>query len=456
MDRLSSEDLRILELESATIAGHTVKVLLVDQFPSDAGSAVDVLRRHVSARLGRAPRLRQRLLSTPLGVAPPAWVDDPQFEIERHVRTRAREGRVGVRDLPRLVGELMRERLDRSRPLWSLDVVELADDGGLALLWCIHHCMADGMAAMRLGAAVLWDTGQSVPNGSQDATNWHPQAMPSTVRLLASGLGYRFTQSTHLSPRRMLPPALKASRRSTVEAVARELQPAASPSPLDAAPATSEREIAFTSVALDDLKQIGHKLGHGATVNDVLLALVAGGLHLWIERHGGAPITLRAKIPVNLHHHDELANRDSFFCVDLPLAEPDSVQRLRAIQEETNARKSEHDPQVIEEFFRGLSPVHGPLVRFFERLADNPQVAALSISNVPGPHDRVYIAGARVRQLYSIAEIAPRHALRVAAISLAGRLSLGLCSDPTIVANLDYIVQGIQLELADLTAKLDI
>jgi diacylglycerol O-acyltransferase len=185
----------------------------------------------------------------------------------------------------------------------------------------------------------------------------------------------------------------------------------------------------------------------------VLLALIAGGLRYWMIAESRESTSLRAKIPVSLHDHDQLGNRDSFFSVELPLWEPDPATRLGLIHEATSLRKSRQDAQALDAVFGGRSRVPIPMERFLERRADDPRVAALCVSNVPGPRAPIFVAGARVRELYSVAEIGERHALRVSAVSLAGILSIGFCAEPRAVPHLRIMVEGVNRELQSLQAS---
>lgn len=447
LQRLSDEDRAILDLESATIAGHTCKVFVLEP-TAHAGARLEVLRRRIAGRLEDAPRLRQRLVPTPLRVAAPVWVDDPRFDVANHVLPIADDGPIEAQRLPDLVAKLMRGRLDRSRPLWSLHVAEL-EDGGAALIWRIHHCMADGTAAVRLGAQMLWDTDPDAPE--MIATDWSPARVPGWWPLLLAGIEHRLRRLAHARPPVLRAP-MKGGPKRFFATIRRELRPGTDRSPFDARRLTAERAVAFASAPLSDLKRIGRSAAGNATVNDVLLALIAAGLRYWMEAEGRAPTSLRAKVPVSLHGHDQLANRDSFFCIELPLWEPEPAERLRLIHEATGIRKTQQDADALDAVFRGHSRTPIPLERFLARRADDPRVAALCVSNVPGPAAPIFVAGARVREFYSVAEIGERHALRVSAISLDGTLSLGFCADVTAVPHLGSIADGVRRELAVLQA----
>ena len=449
LQRLSDEDRAILDLESRTIAGHTCKLIVLEPSPRP-GERLEGLRHRIACRLADAPRLRQRLVPTPLGVAGPVWIDDPRFHVANHVLPLAGSKPVDAQELPDLVAMLMRARLDRSRPLWSLHVAELTD-GGAALVWRIHHCMADGTASLRLGAQLLWDSEQDTTEAS-GATDWNPRSIPGRWQLFAAGAQDRVRKVAHSRPP-MLRAPVEGGPKRVAATIRRELSLGTDPSPFDSRRLSAERAVAFASASLSELKRVGRGIGGGGTVNDVLLALIAGGLRHWMMVEGRAPISVRAKVPVSLHDRDQFANRDSFFSVELPLWEPDPAKRLRLINAATSMRKSHHDAEALDAVFRGRSRVPIPLERFLARRADDPRVAALCISNVPGPQAPIFVTGARVRELYSVAEIGERHALRVSALSLEGILSLGFCAEPAAVPHLRIIVDGVNRELASLQAS---
>src|SRR5262245_15578623 len=151
-ERLSPEDSRILALESKSIVGHTCKVVIADR----TGDAVTYLRDRIARRLSLAPGCRRRVVITPYRLDAPVWVDDPDFDVRRHVRKVPVTGPVGAGELREIVAGIMAERLPRDRPLWAIDVVEPLEDGARAVIWRIHHAMADGQAAMAIGSALLW------------------------------------------------------------------------------------------------------------------------------------------------------------------------------------------------------------------------------------------------------------------------------------------------------------
>jgi diacylglycerol O-acyltransferase len=414
---LSEDDAHILAVESASIAGHTLKLVVLE--PGSGPLDLDALRAQVMVRLARDPRATQRVDTSG---SEPRWVEAIDFDIRNHVRRHNAPGCASRSDLWRAVSGLMSEHLDRSLPLWTFDVIGPLDDGREAIAARIHHAMADGIAGVRFLDTVLWDRHDD------------PQA------------------------------PVRAGNRSAVEelrpldevwrlpgAVFRELGRPGSRSPFDR-PITIARELAFTVAPLAELKAIGASRPARATVNDVLLAIVAGGLREWLGA-GTAARHLRAQIPVSLHHRDEAAtdsgNRDSFINVDLPLDEPDPLARLDRINAETSERKHLGDAEELYDLFHALGRFKGisAAVRQFARSA---RQFSVSISNVPGPSGPIGVAGRRVQHLFSSSEPAAHHALRISAISCAGDIGIGLCTDPQALPDLPRLAGAIESSYAEL------
>ncbi|MEK6251544.1 MAG: WS/DGAT domain-containing protein [Actinomycetota bacterium] len=188
------------------------------------------------------------------------------------------------------------------------------------------------------------------------------------------------------------------------------------------------------------------------TINDLLLAAVAGGIRHWLEDERLPLDPMRVKVPVSLHRPDEgtdVANRDSFLFLDLPCDQDDPDRRLARITAEAETAKEDHDAEALYSFFHGLAHL-GPLGRAGVRLASSPHEFSLAVSNVPGPREPIYVLGRPVRELYSIAEPADRHALRVSAISCAGTMGVGLCTDPHHLHSLDRLAAGLDRSFDEL------
>jgi diacylglycerol O-acyltransferase len=408
---LGPEDRAILALECATIAGHTCKVIRLAG-ERDALAPAQ-LRERIAERIALAPALTRRLGGS---AHAPAWVTDADFDLSAHVVAAPVDGFVSASELPELVARLFEQRLERSRPLWRIDVAPL-QDGGTALIWRIHHALADGTASVRYARTLLWDEGAE------------PDMSPAQ------------TFAAH---------ALDEARRRAHLAgfLRREYARGERRSPFDGK-VGARREVAFAVAPLAPLHEAAKSLA-GATVNDAVLAIVAGAVGRWVRRRHGELGTIRLRIPVSLHHEgDALANHDSFFAIGLPLGEPDPVARLRLARAETSERKLDNDAQYREHLLHELSAAP-PLEHLLARIERSPRRFALSVSNVPGPRDPVGVLGDPVARLHSLAEIGEHHALRVSATSLAGLLCFGLCADAELVDQLQLIADGIEAEASEL------
>jgi diacylglycerol O-acyltransferase / wax synthase len=408
---LSAEDARILALESGTVRGHTCKVFVI------AGErSVEQVRALLGERLGAAPRLMQRLDPA---TGPPAWIDDPDFSLERHVIDHGALDDAGLRQM---VGTVMATPLERDRPLWAMDVVSPLAGGRTALVWRIHHALADGMTSMRMARELLLEAAAE----EQPAPRPGPLGGPPP-----HGVPSAFRTAAHMP----LTLRQELGRRATPSPLARRVGP--------------RREVAFVDAPLEELRRIGHAAPERATVNDVALSAVGAGLRAWLDQLGAAAEGLRVKVPVSLHQPGEpgTANRDSYMVVDLPLEQDDPLARLVAVARETRTCKRRHDAETLDAFFRDLSHLSRSLKRYADHWAMSPRVFTLNVSNVPGPRGPQSLLGAPLLELHSLAEIAHGHALRVAIVSASGRISFGLCADPDAIGGLELIAQGIGEEI---------
>ncbi|MGB8504266.1 wax ester/triacylglycerol synthase domain-containing protein [Mycobacterium sp.] len=418
-DRLSVDDARILGLESATITGHTLKLIVLE--PGTGPLDLDALQAEVAKRLPTQPRATQRV---DVSGNEPRWVDATDFDIREHVRRQAKSECASRDDLWRAVSALMSEHLDRERPLWTFDLIGPLPDGREAIAVRIHHAMADGIAAVRFLEAVLWDPHLDEPAGERAQPGLRSAPAPSWL----------------------------AEAWRMPGAVRRELGHPGSRSPFDR-PIGGSRALAFTVAPLAELKAIGASRPAHATVNDVLLAIVAGGLRAWLAAGEAATPHLHAQVPVSLHHRDEgaddLGNRDSFINVDLPLAEADPLVRLDLISAETSKRKRLGDAEELYDLFHALGRMKyvGSAV---QRLAKSAREFSVAISNVPGPSAPVSVVRRRVQHLFSSSEPATHHALRISAISCAGDIGIGLCTDPQALPDIARLAEAIERSYAEL------
>ncbi|MGI8460212.1 MAG: WS/DGAT domain-containing protein, partial [Solirubrobacterales bacterium] len=382
-----------------------------------------------------------------------------------HVGEVELEAPVGGPGLLAEAAKLFEQRLDHERPLWRVDLVPMIG-GSAGVVMRIHHCLADGITSQRFARALFWDDVPDPPPTGPD--DWSPGPEPSALDVARGSVVKRIGDVPGAvagafqgarDPGRWAEGAREVAKFPAT--VARELLPIGGDSVLDRR-IGPRREIAAAWLDLDELKGIAHlattRLGGHVTLNDVLLASVAGGLRSWLEGQGGGSRgALRAQVPVSLHGRDDgagdLGNRDSYLNVDLRLDIADPFERIRLINVETTKRKESGDAQELFDFFHAISRFR-PLYRGVTRISSGPRDFAVSISNVPGPAEPVYVNGARAAGFLSIAEPADRHALRVAAVSYVGSLAVGLACDPEALPKIGELAEAIESASADLALAL--
>jgi len=343
-DRLTALDTSFLELESGNVHMHVGSVGIFDPGPMatpEGGIDFDAVLGLVEAGLQRAPRFRQRLDWTPL-TRHPVWVDDPHFNVVYHVRHTALPFPGDERRLKRLVGRLMSQKLDRHKPLWEMWFVEGLEGGRIAIVSKVHHCLIDGVSGVDLLSAFMG----SDPDHRFDPTEhrWMPRPAPSALRLLGDEVGRRASLPGRLArglarglrrPEHSLEQAAHAAS-GFADALGRAASPA-SDTPFNV-PIGPHRRFDWTHFDLDVVREVRAKLG--GTLNDVVLACVAGAVRGYLGEHGFDvdDIDFRAFVPVSTRSPDQrgkLGNRVSMLIASLPVDEPDPRKRLARVHEET-------------------------------------------------------------------------------------------------------------------------
>lgn len=490
MRQLSGIDVSFLNMETPTTFGHVSSLNIYDPAGAPGGAGVEVTKQIILERMDQLAPFRRRLVEVPLGLDLPYWVEDPNFDIDFHVRHHAVAPPGTPEQLADAVSRIVARPLDRGRPLWELYVIEGVDGGTrIAQLTKVHHATIDGAAgAMML--ALLLDTDPNARPSGHEAT-WDTEPIPSDDELL------RITAREYLRrPEKMIRLSVRAARElaaSTQSGGMRVLadliaQPMPGPvgdllrrrlraqagTDVDRPPAlpptqaprtpwnrpiTPHRRFAYTTVSLDDAKTI--RRAFGCTFNDVVMALCSGTLRRYLKHHKCLPDeSLIAMVPVSVRSGSEdeaYQNRVSALLADLATNEKDPVKRLQRVQRSMTAAKESFaaiPAETLQDYTQFAPPaVAARAMRMYSRLriADrmNPPFN-LIISNVPGPNFPLYSAGARLEHFYPVSALADGQGLNMTVQSYNGNLDFGFIADRELVPDVWLMTDLLQESMAEL------
>ena len=445
--RLSALDASFLAVESSNAHMHVGWVAIFDPPPDRPPPTFADCRDHIAQRLSRAPRFRQVLAPSPWGLAAPTWVDDAGFDIHRHVvRSRAR-------DLTGAVDWFLSKPLRRDRPLWQVCVADQLVDGRTAVIGKAHHCMVDGIAAVEL-ATLLVDSEPEPPPPEPDG--WVAQPGPGITGRIANAvadLARRQLEMARVPVQIARSPSRAVAIPERAARAARALAGAARPARTSSLnpPISGMRHLGRLARPLDDLLRIKH--GFEVKLNDVVLAACAGGVRELQRERGEQAIRLKTMVPVNVRGADaanELGNRISFMFVDLPCDEPDPVRRLREIHMATSEGKRNRVPEGADDVMSSLGFAPGPVRRLASRLIASPRAFNLTVSNIPGPPEELYMLGCELAEAYPVVPIADRHALSIGVTTIGDGAYFGLYADPEALPHGDWLAAAIDRSIDEL------
>jgi len=454
-DRLSPLDVSFLYMETATTAMHVGGVATFE--PPEGGFDYDRLVSLISKRIALVPRYRQKVKVIPGHLANPVWVDDEDFDVTYHVR-RSALPRPGSRaQLRELVGRLQSRRLDRNRPLWEIYLVEGLENGQVAVITKTHHAMVDGVSAVDIGTVILdlTPTPRDVPED-----DWTPRKEPGAASLVVSAMTDLVRRPTQ---------ALDTARSSIVDAKATVgkvtsvaggvlasalmMARSAPDSPLNAT-IGEQRRFGMAATDLDDYKRV--RKAHGGTINDVVLATVAGALRTWLLTRGESvnpATTIRAMVPVSVRGEDDHGgNRVSSYFVDLPVGEGNAVMRLHQVSFAMRGHKESGEAVGADALVQltGFAPptIHALGARvassFTRRLFN------VVVTNVPGPQFPLYAAGAKMIEMYPVVPLAKGQAVSIGLTSYDGGVYYGLNADRDAMPDIDVLAGCIEESLSEL------
>jgi len=462
--RLSTFDRCFLDIEDGNTHMHVAGTCVFDATPvatSNGGVDIDRIRRYVHGRLSSIPRYRQRLAYIPLENHP-VWVDDYRFDLRYHVRHLSLPKPGDDRQLKRALAWVNSQQLDRSRPLWEMWIIEGLEGSRFAVHQKVHHAMIDGLAGAEELSVIL----DLSPEARVDFPRpWQPRPAPTPVELVRDAAVRRMT--TPIALGRAVAKTFSQGLRTGAENIKRTAsgigavvssgwKPAAD-TRLNR-PIGSQRRFDTLATDLADVKAVKERLG--GTINDVVLATVAGAMRRYMLHDGSSSeelgeLTLRAMCPVNRRSEEgrsTVGNKVAGMMVELPIGESDPRERYSIVRLASASAKRSNQPDGTEAIGT-LSEWTSPhLLRLVEQVAPRHRVYNLIVTNIPGPPFPLYLLGARMLETYALVPLFPNQGLAVALFSYAGTLHWGFNADRELVPDLHDFVLGVQDsfdELAD-------
>jgi WS/DGAT/MGAT family acyltransferase len=407
------------------------------------------LFEHVRGRLSRDVRFRQRLATTPLRANAPLWIDDDTFEAERHI-VPAKSS-----TLSEVVDDCMSRQLERDRPLWQLCVADRLEDGRIGVVGKAHHCMVDGIAAVELAALLLDPTPDPMP---PDEDGWRPAPEPDVFSRLSRGVLDQVSADLgllRLPARALRSPSYAVRLAADAARAARAglgmLRPATPVRPVNG-PLSPFRHLAGARRPLADLHRI--RTAFDTTVNDVMLAVAAAAMRRLFQQRGELPVSLKAMVPVNVRseEHGTSGNRISFMFVNLPCDEPDPARRLRSINLETTRRKQHGEPHWVGEALDAVGYLPQPMRDVVSHVIASPMVFNLTVSNIPGPSEPMYMLGCELEEAYPVVPIAEGHSMSIGVTTIRDRACFGVYADAEALPDVDELASAIHESVDELLA----
>lgn len=458
-ERLSALDAAMVFMETEHTHMHVGEIGILEAAPLLAASgALDIerIRRHVAGGLDRIPRHRQRLAFIPVE-SHPVWVDDDRFNLEYHVRHSALPPPGSVRQLKLLVGRIMSQKLDLSKPLWEMWIIEGLEGGRFAIVNKLHHCMVDGIAAVHALSAYL-SPDPKAP--SLRPSRRRPRPAPGAIGLALGELQRRAGAPLALarsvaaglaSPGETVQ-AIRDAGEGAMAAVLGKLWPA-SKTPLNVDEVGPHRRVDWVRFDLEEVKAVKSRLG--GKVNDVVLATVAGAVRRYLQMHHTAVdgLDFRVVVPISRHPLEastDLGNRVVPTLAPLPLHLGDPLQRLHAVARTTEGLKSSKEVHAVELFEDISNWADARLISELVRRVTRWWAGNLIVTNVPGPQVPLYLLGARLLEGYPYVPMMANQALGIALLSYDGGLYWGFNADWDAITDLESLVQCFVDEFAEL------
>ena len=454
-------DAGYLYMETPTIHMHTLKIGVLDAANAPGGYSFDRFVEELERRLHLLPPFRRRIVPVPLGLHHPLWIEDPAFDIAKHV-SRVTAQQPGTQEqLDAEVGRIAGQPLPRDRPLWSITMVEGLEHGRVAAVAKMHHAVADGVAS----AALLANVATTTPHETNPPppSHWRGERIPGPASLVIGAVRDWFRDLAHL-------PGLLADTVNRLSSLLRQRRAgdinAAKPivdaprAPFTGAP-DAHREFASIGLPFAELKSIRSETG--ASFNDVVMAVIDGALVRWMKRQGqSVDRPLLAAVPVSADEKGEIrlsGNRLSSLLTSLATNIDDPAERLRRISasaDEAKLVQTTLGPDMLERWVQFTPPgPFGAFMRLYSkaRLADRHAPAVnMVISNVPGPRDPLYIAGAELVDFFSVGPLLEGMPLNITAWSYGSRMNFSILASPRTCTDIRGLAEDLRASLAELRA----
>ncbi len=468
MRQLNGIDTSFLNMETPSQQGHVAGVVIIDPSTAPDGWGFDSVRELIESRIHLLPPFRRRLVNVPFEIDQPYWIEDPDFDLEFHLRHIAVPAPGREEQLAALVARIHERPLDRARPLWELYVIEGLEHGRVAILTKLHHAAIDGVSGAEI-LTILLDPSPEGRDIEPPKKKWRPDRVPSQMSLLArSGitaalqpakairLGIDFAKAIPALKPLTTIPALLGLQRDDEEVLSRPTLIAPHSILNDAI--TPHRRWAFGSIELEEVKEVKNRME--VTVNDVIISMCAGAVRRWLLDRDALPErSLQAMVPISIRTGDdsgELGNNVSAMIAPIGTHIEDPLERLAFVHETMNIAKEQHSatPATLLQDFAQFAPpaIAARAARWVFRNGRAGKVAPfnLVISNIPGPHFPLYLAGAQLLGHYPVSAIIDGAALNITLHSYLGQLCFGIVADRDLAPDLWNMMDYLRDELAAL------
>jgi diacylglycerol O-acyltransferase / wax synthase len=452
-DRLTGLDSSFLHLERDGTQMHVASTTL---FEGPAPPYVE-FREHIESRLHLVPRFRQKVRFVPFGQGRPVWVDDPHLNLAYHVRHTSLPEPGSEQQLRTLAARIFSQQLDRSKPLWEIWLVEGLKGGRFAVVGKTHHAMVDGVSGVDI-TTVLYDIEKEPDETPRRLDRWIPEPEPSGAQLLAEALVERAIYPREIARglRRMIRGPRRALQKATEAALAAgrfAWTGIAAPSSPFNFEVGSHRRFAWVRASLGDMKRVKNELG--GTVNDVILAAVAGALGRYMRARGQSTdgVELRAMVPVSVRTAEErgaLGNRVTSMMAPLPVWCEDPKRRLEIVHQSMGDLKQSKQAMGATLLTQLADFAPPTIAGQAARLQSRQRFFNLVVTNIPGPQFPLYLMGRRMQRVFPMVPLAKNQGICIGVMSYDGQVNFGLIGDYDGMPDLNDLAEDIKASIDEL------